>query len=102
MTHPAHFVAFVSLAAAASILFAISMKIGSKGSRTFFILAILLGAFSGVHSVYHLAEYLAMILLADLFLLPVSALLFAVFALYYVKSSWTLKKVAEEDIAVGT
>lgn len=89
--------------AAASILFAISVKIGLKGSRTYFILATLLGAFSGVHSLYHLAEYLNMILLADLFLLPVSALLFAVFATYYAKSGWTVKKVAEEEsIAIGT
>lgn len=103
MTHPAHFVVFVSLAAAAFILFAISVKIGLKGSRTYFILAILLGAFSGVHSLYHLAEYLNMILLADLFLLPVSALLFAVFAIHYAKSAWTLKKVADkESFAVGT
>lgn len=97
MTHPAHFLAFVSLATTASILFVIAMKIGFKGRRTFFALSILLGAFSGVHSSYHLAEYLNMLTLADVILLPSSAFLFALFALYYLRSSWKPKKVVETE-----
>lgn len=98
MAHPAHFVAFVFLAVAATILFAMSLKIGLRGQKTPFNLSLLLGTFSFVHSLYHLAEYLSMVILADGILLPASALLFTAFALYYLKSG---KRRTLEVVAIG-
>lgn len=103
MTHPAHLLAFASLVVAGSIFFVVSLKIGLNGRRTLFILATLLGAFSSVHALYHLAEYLGMLLLADAVLLPVSALLFAVFSLYYWRSSSMEKRTRDtEAVLIGS
>ena len=100
MAHPAHFVAFIFLAIAALILLSISLKIGLRGQRTLFNMSLLLGTGSFVHSLYHLAEYLSLVILADLILLPISASLFAVFALYYLKSGRE-RKMELEAIAIG-
>lgn len=87
MVHPVHALNFALLAAAAAVLVLMALRIGLHGERSLLHLSLMLGVFSGVHSFYHLSEFLGQEYLADVILLPVSAGLFTVFAAYYWRRS---------------